>query len=320
MKTDQNQNIESVLICNNQVESLLPDKPDRLEVLKQIDHIKSLEVQQRQLRIYIHNNDTFNYFKNLFYAVNGREIKDSQPVFYYDIPIILFEWLTKFSLKDLINQIALYLGYLRHVSMSDKVFYRHFYDSPIYNRINQAYNAIDNSKLIMKDLFEYRYFIKKHLRHESKEVILNTVKYWKLSEKYLKQLPIDPMLCLNPIKGSEWNKIYKDFDFNYKVYLSFKGYKNIRENRFGIISRGSDDEYSEKYLDLWKYFYVNKSISKKVINNVYGINLTSTHYFENDKGLCDVCGDSIIGLVIDFGEVEESKPLCVECYLWEYFE
>ena len=316
-------NSDSVIIINTEVENLLPDQPTRSDVLNKIDDIKSLESQDRKLSFYIISDHFKSQFENFYNAVNGNIIKGYYPVFYYEIPKILYDWLTKNDLKSLLNQISLYFGYLLNVisdSKGLKVLNNELESSPLKKIIYNTEKAINDTEVEKIDLFKYRDLYAKFLHRKPKDTVIKTIKYWKLSEKYLKQLPIDPLLTDDFNIKSDWNAIYENYGFKYNVYTSVKGYKNIHENRLKRKVESYDNDYTNQYLYLWKIFFTNPSIKSKVIDNKLCIGTGSKHSFKNNLRLCENCGDDLLKILLYTGEVKESKPLCIDCYLEEYFE
>jgi len=61
--------MDSVLVINNQVENLLPDNPTRQDIIARLDHIKSLDVFEEKLNVYIMDEADYKSFKDFYWSL-----------------------------------------------------------------------------------------------------------------------------------------------------------------------------------------------------------------------------------------------------------
>ena len=302
--------MDSVLVINNQVENLLPDNPTRQDIIARLDHIKSLDVFDRKLYAYIIDEENFRSFKDFYLTLNTDTLHDSNRTFYYEIPKLIYNWFTANSFTQIIDRIALFYGFVQSIYISIK---DDLYNSPISKQINKAGSLIDNIPLEKKDLFRYRKLYKKLLLYKSQEVIFRTFKYWKCSEKQFNSLPIEPFLVDEFDFKSEWSGLYSDGFFKFKYYSAAKRYKNIQKNNLSYIPHNTDKSCTPKYVDIWKYFYLNPDIKKNEISNISCFAKKSKHTFKEDPILCNSCGRKISFDLFLCGQPKESEFYCFNC-------
>ena len=302
--------MDSVLVINNQVENLLPDNPTRQDIIARLDHIKSLDVFEEKLNVYIMDEADYKSFKDFYWSLNTDILHAYDNTFYYEIPELIYNWFTTNSFTQIIDRIALFYGFVQSIYISIK---DDLYNSPISKQINKASSLIDNITLEKKDLFRYRKLYKKHLLYKSQEVIFRTFKYWKCSEKQFNSLPIEPFLVDEFDFKSEWSGLYSNGFFKIKHYLAAKRYKNIQKNNLSYIPHSTEKKCTSKHLDVWKYFYLNPDIKKNKISNISCFAKKSKHTFKEDPILCNSCGRKISFDLFLCGQPKESEFYCFNC-------
>lgn len=263
--------VETVVLLNNQVEEILPDKPSRDDVLNQLDKINSLWKIKFKISCFMRDESEYEKFLDLFKFIKDKEFSTTNLTFYYEIPKLVYHWFVDYELYEIIDQIAYYIAYqylYRKIKKFDVSFFENNAPSILWDKVEEKIQEIENTKLERKNILEHRQLYKKfNLGHGNALVTQLTLKYWTLfSEKY-KVYPIDPFLYYKSNQSSEWKNIFLDnYDFQLVGYGAYKYYKTIFQNNFQNSPNDYENGYSNKYLETWKHHYKNELSDKSKID------------------------------------------------------
>jgi hypothetical protein len=284
--------MDTVLLINKHVENVLEDQPKRENILNYLDEIKLLEVKNISLPFFVTeilDNYEFNALRRLWRFIHTSKLEvDFDRVFIYEIPLVLYKWLKNHSFEQITDQLVYYHAYLSFLLPPEpkyKDVHPYFLNLVIdkAEEIQQTdLKTIDNEKFFRDAIVDI------HVNSSDQRTIL--LKYIVSFHRKYSSFPIPPLMvdfgeC---IEDSDWSQIVDGFDFKVKMYGSFKYYYSLTKSR--LSSTRTDDEYTDKHLDKWKYFYKNDF---DMLDNIYPeVKVVSTFAKKTKYSwTCENCGD-----------------------------
>ncbi len=312
----------SVIFYNNQVHLLLPDKPDRNQVIKQIDNINSLECWETSIPYYIASDKEFYLFRRFVNLIHRNYLETAVSIFYIEIPKNLYDWVKANSFKDLVAQISAYFAFSEMIHDSrnnQKSVLTNNLLPIIKNRIKNKKKEINSTIISSSDLLRYRNLYRRfEMNYWNRTKTILTFKYWKNSEITFNNLPIEPFLT-DDSNCKNWSTDKELMNFHISEYLTKKRYKTIFINRFNVEPLGNN---SNKNLDRWKEIYEHNLDQESNIydEDVQIINDVKPLNFE-ERLECMNCTTTLeFEQQTDLKMSENHALLCNNCYLEKYFE
>ena len=335
--------METVLLINKHVENVLEDKPSRQEVLDFVDEIKSLEVTNRNITFAITSKKELDTLRNLWRFIHTSELYvDRDRIFFYELPKPLYDWLKTYKLIEIIDQIMLYNAFL-------------YLSSGNYPKVKEhTFSLLKDSLLKNIDLLKSQHvpfsfikktiedgFISSTIRLEKRHIPL--LRFLFVFYKKFKTYPIEPFLQTDPNpfydfnkqqisqyekskttmnedkinNNNEWESFTKGFDFNFIAYGSQKYYTGLKKSRLNNSPGGPD--YSDKYLKIWKYFYVDDfDILDNIFENVKVVSRFAKK--TNFSWICKKCKKNELDFEYERQEILDQRNMdmyCTECYMKE---
>ncbi|MBZ9627436.1 hypothetical protein LB450_04925 [Psychroflexus sp. CAK1W] len=308
---------ETVLLINKHVENVLEDQPSRQEVIDYLDNIKRLQVVNHNLTFFIATRSEFDELRKLWRFIHTSELEvDYYRVFIYEIPKVLYDWLKSNSFEEIIDQIVYYKAYLSLFASTEE----RFKDiHPVL--LELVYDKYENLLKINLEKIENLKFYKSLIKDVSVNSGMQKESLLKYIISFFKEyntLPIPPLMVVRGkrINDANWKQIIAGFDFKIKMYGSFKNYYSLKNSRLNTTR--SDDEYTQKHLEKWKYFYKN---NYDYLDNIYPeIMMISTSAKKTKYSwTCEICG-----WPADFENMKQKlhitdQTLCYKCYYEKYF-
>lgn len=313
--------METVLLINKHVENVLEDQPKREDILNYLDEIKRLEVKNISLPFFvteIRDNYEFNALRKLWRFIHTSKLEvDYDRVFIYEIPLVLYKWLKNHSFEQITDQLAYYHAYLSFLLPSEHKYkdVHHYFLNSVIDRTKEIHQI--DLKTIDDEKFYREVIADIPVNSDAQKTAL--LKYIVSFHRKYGSLPIPPLIVEygKRINDSEWSQIVDKYNFSVNIYGSFKYYFSLTDSR--LHSTRSDDEYTDKHLDKWKYFYVNDF---DLLDSIYSdVKVVSTSTKKTKYcWTCEICGR----LAVFENKVQELHPtdevLCPKCYYGEYFE
>lgn len=310
--------METVLLINKHVENVLEDKPTRQEVLAYLDHIKSLETLNYRITFFIATDEELNKLRELWRFIHTSELEVRYfRVFFYELPEFLFNWLKSYSFPEIIDQLAYYKAYV-NLSNDPKSRFKDVHPL-LLDSVKEKYENF--KKINLDEVENLDYYIDEVEKCPIAEDQKNDlIKYFVSFKQKYNTLPLSALLWDRGQhkRFAKWDQFIDIYDFKIKLYGSFKRYYSLTESRLHI-SRSVDDEYTDKHLEKWKYFYRNDyDILDNIFTDVKVVSKSArkTYYTWS----CFYCGRYTEFEDVKQGRLEKDEELlCMKCYEKEYF-
>jgi len=311
--------METVLLINKHVENVLEDQPSREEVLAYLDNIKSLEIFNYKITFFIATDEELNMLREIWRFIHTSELEVRYfRVFIYELPEFVFNWLKSYSFPEIIDQLAYYKAYI-NLSSDPKSRFKDVHPL-LLDSVKEKY---ENFKKInfdeVEDLDYYIDEVEKYLI--AKDQKNNLIRYLVAFKQKYNRLPLSALLLHRGQHKSyaKWYQFIDGFDFKIKLYGSFKSYYTLTKSRLHI-SRSVNDEYTDKHLEKWKYFYRN---DYDILDNIYtNVKVVSKNAIKTKYSWsCDFCGfpTEFENHLQERGK-DRRELLCMKCYEYEYFD
>ncbi len=289
--------VETVLLLNKHVHHSFFEEDAKRKLLSRI-HIgkfNSYEASAFNLSFYIAKDYEFNYWVELWRFIHFAEVKPSEEIiFIHEIPKVIYEWLKNHTFYEIIDQITNYYCLLDFYSKGlnkgiiEKKILPFLWDVT-KNKLKQIENTLPSSKEI-KDV---DFLIKRFNISLNDERDFYLIKYWTFHIRKYGSYQIEPFL-FNFVDSTKalnenWSSIVDRWDFKLKSFTTRTGFINLEFNRLELSPKNS--RITDKYLNIWKYFYTNDfTLNENIFENVV---IVSESVVESKNPL--LCGGYVEG-------------------------